>query len=230
MTTKRKSEHKKTDRTPNDIGGGIFNSLTGFLENLGDLAASGERFSRQKSSSARTEDNGHAAGDKAPGENRFGRILSGLTNIAEKLSEISENGEGLTKKGEFTYPSKEGGVKGVYGFSLKMGMGGGDEKIRVEPFGNIRKDKETGEATVQEIHEPLVDVFEEKDATTLVVEMPGVGQGDIKIEARDDVLTVHAEKGEKKYRKEILLHHPVSAEKTHIACNNGIVTIRCEKA
>lgn len=226
MATKRKSERKKTDRAPGDIGGGLFNSLTGFLENLGDLAESGERLSRRKAANLNTEDKGGGTG----GENRFGRILSGLTNIAEKLNEISEKGEGLTKKGEFTYPSKEGGVKGVYGFSLKMGLGGKDDQIRVEPFGNIRKDKKTGEAVVQEIHEPLVDIFEDKDATTLIVEMPGVGPGDIKIEARDDVLTVFAEKGEKKYRKEILLHHSVSTGKTQVACNNGIVTIRCEKA
>ncbi|PKN60261.1 MAG: heat-shock protein [Deltaproteobacteria bacterium HGW-Deltaproteobacteria-11] len=157
-------------------------------------------------------------------------MLSGLTDIAEKLNEISEKGETIERKGEFTFPSKEGGVKGVYGFSLKTGLGGKDDAIKVEPFGNIRKDKKTGEAAVQEIHEPLVDVFEDEDATTLIAEMPGVGPGDIKIDVRDDVLTVDAEKGEKKYRKEILLSHALVREKITVTCNNGIVTIRCEKA
>ncbi len=225
MTVKRKSDSHKTGGA--DAGGGLFNSLTGFLENLGDLAESGERFSRRKAKNPASEDAG--AGDKAAGENRFSLILNGLANIAEKLNEISETGDSLTKSGELTYPSKKGGVKGVYGFSLKMGLGGGDEPIKVEPFGNIRKDKKTGEVVVQEIHEPLVDIFEDQDATTLIVEMPGVGPGDINTCARDDVLTVFAEKGEKKYRKEILLRHPVSDEKTQVACNNGIVTIRCEK-
>jgi HSP20 family protein len=100
----------------------------------------------------------------------------------------------------------------------------------VEPFGNIRKDKKTGEAVVQEIHEPLVDVFEDADATTLIAEMPGVGPDDIRIEVRDDVLTVFAEEGEKKYRKEMLLSHALIREKITVTCNNGIVTIRCEKA
>jgi len=128
-----------------------------------------------------------------------------LTDIAEKLNEISEKEETVTKKGEFTIPSKEGGVKGVYGFSLKTGLGGKDDAIKVEPFGNIRKDKKTGEAVVQEIHEPLIDVFEDGEATTLIAEMPGVGPDDIKIDIRDDVLTISADKGEKKYRKEVLL-------------------------
>ncbi len=223
MTTKRKSDRKGTDEGRGDMVGGIFSGLTGFLENLGDLADAGERLSRRKTAN---RDTGEAAG----GENRFGRILSGLTDIAEKLSEISEKGETNAKKGEFTFPTKEGGVKGVYGFSLKTGLGGQDDRIRVEPFGNIRKDKKTGEAAVQEIHEPLVDVFEDGDATTLIAEMPGVGPEDIKIDVRDDVLTISADKGEKKYRKEVLLRHGISKEKTRVTCNNGIVTIRCEKA
>ena len=228
MTTKRKSDRKETDEDRGDIGGGIFSSLTGFLENLGGLAESGERLSRRQAANQDTGGKGRA-GEKAGGENRFGRILSGLTDIAEKLNEISEKGETISKKGEFTFPSKEGGVKGVYGFSLKTGLGGRDDQIRVEPFGNIRKDKKTGEAVVQEIHEPLVDVFEDEGAITLIAEMPGVGPEDIKIDVRDDVLTISAQKGEKKYRKEALLHHGLSREKISVTCNNGIVTIRCEK-
>ena len=230
MTTKRKSGSKKTDEDQGKIGGGIFSSLTGFINNLGDLADAGERLSRKRADGRDREVKGGAGGEKAGNENRFSRIISGLTDIAEKLSELSDKGETISKKGEFTFPSKEGGVKGVYGFSLKTGLGGKDDSIKVEPFGNIRKDKKTGEAVVQEIHEPLVDVFEDADATTLIAEMPGVGPDDIKIEIRDDVLTVFAEKGEKKYRKEILLNHSPAKDRIKVTCNNGIVTIRCEKA
>ena len=230
MTTKRKSGSKKTDEDRGKIGGGIFSSLTGFINNLGDLADAGERLSRKRADGRDPEVKGGAGGEKAGNENRFSRIISGLTDIAEKLSELSDKGETISKKGEFTFPSKEGGVKGVYGFSLKTGLGGNDDRIKVEPFGNIRKDKKTGEAVVQEIHEPLVDVFEDADATTLIAEMPGVGSDDIRLEVRDDVLTVFAVKGEKKYRKEILLSHSLIKEKITVTCNNGIVTIRCEKA
>jgi HSP20 family protein len=229
MTTKRKSGSKKTDEDRSEIGGGILGSLTGFINNLGDLAEAGERLSRRQASN---QDTGGKVrpGKMAGGENHFSRILSGLTDIAEKLNEISEKGETVTKKGEFTFPSKEGGIKGVYGFSLKTGLGGKGDQIRVEPFGNIRKDKKTGEAVVQEIHEPLVDVFEDEDATTLIAEMPGVGPDNIKIDVQDDVLTISAKKGEKKYRKEVLLSHTPAKDKIKVTCNNGIVTIRCEKA
>lgn len=222
---KRKSERQKKGGGQGDIGGGIFSSLSGFLEDLGDLAGAGERLSRRQSADLHGD-----TGEKAAGENRFGRILNGLTDIAEKLNELSETGETLSKKGEFTFPSKEGGIKGVYGFTLRTGLGGRDDRIQVEPFGNIRKDKETGQVVVQEIHEPLIDVFEDENATTLIAEMPGVGPEDIRIEVRDDVLIICARKGEKKYQKEVLLRHSLSMERISVTCNNGIVTIRCEKA
>ena len=197
---------------------------------MGDLAESGERISRRQSSNSDGEGKGRGTEKKAAGENRFSSILSGLTDIAEKLNELSEKGESLSKKGEFTFPDKGRGIKGVYGFTLKTGLGGRDDQIRVEPFGNIRKDKETGQAVVQEINEPPVDVFEDDDVTTLIAEMPGVGPEDIRIEVQDDVLTIFAQKGEKKYRKEILLRHSISKERINVTCNNGIVTIRCENA
>ncbi len=230
MTTKRKPDNKDDNADRGDIGGGIFGSLSGFINNLGDLAEAGERLSKGRTTKQGLGNKGGAAGEKGGSESSFSRIISGLTDIAEKLNEISEKGDTVSKKGEFTFPSKEGGVKGVYGFSLKTGIGGKDDSIKVEPFGNIRKDKKTGAVVVQEIHEPLIDVFEDTDATTLIAEMPGVGPDDIKIEIRDDVLTVFAEKGEKKYRKEILLNHSPAKDRIKVTCNNGIVTIRCEKA
>lgn len=227
---KRTSDSKKTDSDQNDVVGGIFNTLSGFINNLGKMTDVGECFPKRDMPKEGAWDKNNHDGEKDGGESKLCRILSGLTEIAEKLSEISEKGETATKKGEFNFNSKEGGMKGGYGFTLKTALGAKGDEVRVEPFGNIRKDKKTGEATVQEIHEPLIDVFEDKDATTLIAEMPGVGIGDIKTELRFDVLTISAEKGEKKYRKEVLLTHASSKERIKVTCNNGIVTIRCEKA
>ena len=222
MTDKRKSGRTGKNSDRQESGGGIFGSLTGFLDNLVDLAGAGERLAQRKAA-------GQESGEKPAGETRFDRIFSGLADIAEKLNEISEKGESVSRQGEFTFPSKEGGIKGVYGFSVKTGLGDKGDQIRVEPFGNIRKDKKTGEAVVQEIHEPLVDVFEDEEATTLIAEMPGVGKGDIAIDVRDDVLTISAHRGGKKYLKEVLLSHFPVKDKIEVTCNNGIVTIRCAK-
>jgi HSP20 family protein len=43
------------------------------------------------------------------------------------------------------------------------------------------------------------------------------------------VLTISAERGDKKYRKEVLLPRSVSKEKMQVSCNIGILEIKCPK-
>ena len=158
-------------------------------------------------------------------ESGFGAGLSGfmkgLGDLVEKLGDLAETGEELSKSGEFR--GKEG-VKGVYGFTVKVGSG--DKGVKVEPFGNVRTDKTTGQAEVQEIREPMVDIFEEKGFVLVIAEMPGIGSKDVKIDLRDDVLAISAARGDKKYKKEILLPGNFSPEKMTVSCNNGVVEVK----
>lgn len=157
----------------------------------------------------------------------IGGILKGLGNLVEKLGELAETGRAFSKTGEIQGSGAEKGVKGIYGFTVKVGIGG--EGVKVEPFGNIRRDAESGRSVVQEVREPAVDVFEESDHTLVVAEMPGIGAEDVSLEVKDDLLTITAERGEKKYRKEVLLPGTFSREKMKLACANGVVEIRCAK-
>ena len=154
----------------------------------------------------------------------LGGVFKGLAGLVEKLGELAEKGEEFSRKGEIR-GTEEKGIKGVYGFSVKVGLGG--EGIKVEPFGNIRKDRTTSEAVVHEIREPMVDVFEEEDHVLIVAEMPGVAREDLRLDLKDDILTISAERGDTKYRKEILLPGNFDAEKMTVSCNNGIVEIKC---
>ncbi|HUT04002.1 MAG TPA: Hsp20/alpha crystallin family protein [bacterium] len=155
----------------------------------------------------------------------FGGILGGFADLVDKLGELAEKGERLSRTGEIDFKRKGKDLKGVYGFSVKVGLGG--DEVKIEPFGNIRRDKESGEAVVQEIREPIADVFEEKDHTLVVVEMPGISEDDVQIDVKDDLLTLYAEHGEKKYRKEVLMPKSYPKEKMCISCNNGILEIKC---
>lgn len=168
--------------------------------------------------------------DRAPEggvEGGLGGILRGLGSLVEKLGELAETGRELSKTGEIlgTGPGKE--IKGIYGFTVKVGIGG--EGVKVEPFGNIRRDEESGRSVVQEVREPAVDVFEERDHTLVVAEMPGIGAEDVRLEVKDDLLTITAEKGEKKYKKEVLLPGSFPREKMQVSCANGVLEIRCVK-
>ena len=158
-------------------------------------------------------------------EGGLGGILKGFGDLVEKLGELAETGRELSKTGEIHGSGKE--VKGIYGFSIKVGLG--DEGPHLEPFGNIRRDEKSGRTEVQEVREPMVDVFEEDDHIQVLAELPGIAKEDVRIELKDDVLTIAAEHGDKKYRKEVLLPRSVSREKMQVACNNGVLEIKFRK-
>ncbi len=155
-------------------------------------------------------------------EGGLGGILKGLGGLVEKLGELSESGRELSKTGEIHGSGKE--LKGIYGFTVKVGLG--DKGPSLEPFGNIRRDIKSGRTEVQEVREPMVDVFEEEDHLLVVAELPGIGKEDVAFELKDDVLTISAERGDKKYRKEVLLPRSVSKEKMQVTCNNGVLEIK----
>ncbi|MCX6638395.1 MAG: Hsp20/alpha crystallin family protein [Acidobacteria bacterium] len=152
-------------------------------------------------------------------------MLKGLGDIFEKLNELAETGREMSKTGEIRGSGKD--VKGIYGFTVKVGLG--EDKPRIEPFGNIRKDAKSGRTVVQEVREPVVDVFEERDHVLVVAEMPGIGADDVQLAVEDDLLTISAERGDKKYRKEVLLPGGFAREKMQVSCNNGVVEIKCVK-
>lgn len=156
----------------------------------------------------------------------FGNLFKGLGDLLGKLSELAEKGTELSRTGEIKIPGKEEGFKGVYGFTVKVG--GLGDKLKVEPFGNVHKGKE-GETFVDEIREPLVDVFEEEDHTLIVAEMPGIEEKDIKIELSDDILDISGENKGKMYYKEIFLKQSFTKDKMSHSYKNGILEIRLKK-
>jgi HSP20 family protein len=165
---------------------------------------------------------------RTPADGDLGGFFGGLTTLIEKLGELAEKGNELRETKQFG--SEDGKVQGVYGFTIKT-AGGGERNggVKVEPFGNVRKDKETGRATVQEIMEPPVDIFEEADHIMVVVELPGVGPEDVHLELSEDILTITAERNSKKYRKEVLLPSAFAVEALSHTCRNGILEVKLSR-
>ncbi len=157
----------------------------------------------------------------------LGGLLGGLGTMLEKLGELAERGKELNKSGELRSP--DGKVRGVYGFNIRMGLGDEKDAVSVEPFGNVRKDERTGKAVVQEVREPMVDTFEEEGHVLVVAEMPGIAEEDARIELHDDILTIAAEKGGTKYRKEVLLPQAFPPGKMSHSCRNGVLEVRFQR-
>jgi HSP20 family protein len=162
---------------------------------------------------------------KAGGEFEFGfgSLFKGIGNLFELVSKMAEEGEGeYTRTGEIKGLSDK--ARGVYGFSVKMGLGG---KPVIEQFGNIQA-TEKG-AVVAEVREPIVDVFDEGEKLVVIAELPGVEEGDIHLEVRDDILDLTAEAEGRKYSKEVLLPSPVDAGSMESSYKNGILEIKLGK-
>jgi len=157
-------------------------------------------------------------------------ILSGMGGLIEQLGKLLEQAEQaggvVTKSGEFKVGSGSQ-AKGIYGFSIKSALGNNEAKV--EPFGNIRKNAEGKLIEVQEIREPLIDVFDESGRLLIIAEVPGLEEENVRIEIHDDILVIATLNGEPNYGKEVLLPSSFSSDKLSFSCRNGILKIELTK-
>ena len=158
------------------------------------------------------------------GDVGLGGVVRSLGGFLDLLSNLAEQSGGeFTRSGEAGDEKK--GVKAVYGFSVRVGGGG---KPTIEKFGNVQ---ESGQGpVVEEVREPLVDEFDEGQHLLVVAELPGVDAADIRFEVKEDVLTLSATHGERKYLKEILLSTAVRSEGATPSYRNGIFELKLPKA
>ncbi|ACV63773.1 heat shock protein HSP20 [Desulfofarcimen acetoxidans DSM 771] len=156
----------------------------------------------------------------------FSNIFKGVANLLDLVSRMDREGKNeFFQTGEIGGGKKDG-LKGVYGFSVKLGGNG----PRVEQFGNVR-DGAAG-PVLDDIREPLTDVFVEDDHVLVILEMPGVQEKEIQVGLKDNILfikTVTGIKNGRKYEKEVCLNVPVIPESLVNNYNNGILEIKLER-
>lgn len=156
------------------------------------------------------------------GKLSLGGLLKGLGNLVDLARTLEENAGQIQKEGQLR-AGKE--LKGVYGFSIRTLAGG---KPVVESFGNVVKSTARG-PVVEDVREPLVDLFDEKDRIRVIAEMPGAGEAEVKAEINGDILSISTT-GARKYTKEILLPAKVREESLRSEYRNGLLEIELEKA
>ena len=174
-------------------------------------------------------------GTSGPGEQgvdvnfSLGGILGKFGSMVEKLVDLAEAGESFSRTGKLKGLDPQGKLHGVYGVSVKVGMGEqGERELKVEPFGNVVRDP-SGDSVVEDVREPLVDVHEEDDHVLVLAEIPGVSKKDVQLELSGDRLTIRAQRGENRYSKEVILPGKFPSEKMRWDCTNGILKIRLER-
>ncbi|MEW5840767.1 archaeal heat shock protein Hsp20 [Nitrososphaera sp.] len=111
-----------------------------------------------------------------------------------------------------------------YGYQVTIGP---DGRPHVREFGNI-KPAARGLVAPSETREPLVDTALDEKENTLVItaEMPGVTKQDIKVEVSQDTVTIHAEKGDKKYHTEIPSSAALDDKSAKATYANGILELK----
>lgn len=151
-------------------------------------------------------------------------IFRGVSNFIQKLDQIDRSGQGgISRRGEIKGLGKDG-LKGVYGFSVKLGGGG---LPVVEKFGNIRESDDG--PVIEDIREPISDLFVEETHVLVVAELPGVAENEIIVELKDDVLLISATSKVvpgRQYAKEVLLSVPFEPDSLVKHYNNGILEVR----
>ncbi len=156
----------------------------------------------------------------------LGGIFKGLGNLIDTATKLAEKGEELSKTGELKFSGLEKikglkDLKGVYGVRVRTLA---DGRPSVQPFGNIKKTPQG--PVVEEMREPIVDVFEESAEIHIVAEMPGIEEKDVNLEIEGDILNINAEAENRKYQKEILLSRPARTADMTWTYKNGILEIR----
>src|SRR3989304_7887872 len=153
----------------------------------------------------------------------LGGIFKGIENIIDIADKLKEAGGEIKKEGEFDLSHLKKGMKGVFGVSIKTAGG----VPVVEPFGNIIKTP--AGPSVEEEREPITDLFDEKEEIIIIAELPGGGGEDIKLDLNGDILEISAQRGERKFYKEVLIPAEVKAETMRSSYKTGILEVRIKK-
>jgi HSP20 family protein len=162
--------------------------------------------------------------EKAESDLGLGGVFKGLGSFIELLAEMAEKGETLTQRSGEIQGLRDG-MRGVYGFNVRMGLGGTPQ---VQQFGNVHAT--SAGPVVDEVREPIVDVFDEGDSILVVAEMPGVSISDVQIDVKGDVLSIStAQTAPRKYAKEVLLPAAVNVATQRSTFKNGVLELRFHK-
>jgi HSP20 family protein len=122
----------------------------------------------------------------------------------------------------------------VYGYSMTIGPNG---RLHISQFGNVKN--LPGGANKQEINltgmdsgpaltaerEPLADLNNTDREIKVIVEMPGIKKGDIKINATDGIVEIATTGSHRKYRKTIMIPPEADIDSGRSTYTNGILEV-----
>ena len=180
---------------------------------------------------------GRRSSSRAQGSAGFPDIFRGFDEMRREMErefqDMFKNIETKAPKDLIReYETSEGGKVReygpfVYGYSKTIGP---DGKPKVREFGNIKSPfSGGGKPLVSSEREPLADVTTTDKEVKVVVEMPGVGKENIRINAYDNLVEVTTTGTDRKYHEVIDLPAETDIETARSTYKNGILEITFNK-
>src|SRR5919107_4818664 len=158
-------------------------------------------------------------------DRNIGFVRRMFESIDREFAEAEEMLNRMFRTIRESNPSKVA-VQGPYDYGYQITVGP-DGKPHVREFGNV-KPSSRGLVEQSGVREPLVDtVVDEKENTlTITAEMPGVTKQDIKVNVGEEYVSLHAEKGEKKYHTDIPVNVALDDTSAKASYANGILELK----
>ncbi len=165
---------------------------------------------------------------KIQGGQSKGKGLAGLINDLAKLAEKSQTYQkrvNLGKRGVVDFRVSSRPIKGSYTTKPKSRLKISKPKSKTQP---TRTPMPPPTASIEQ-KESIVDIFEEEDHIKVMADVSGVEEKDIKLQVKNNLLTINADTSGKKYYKEVKL--PTSVEKNSVksAYRNGVLEVKLKK-
>lgn len=156
------------------------------------------------------------------GRNSFSEFFRGLESLLNTVITVEEGEQEHKYEGEANGLS--GRLKTGFSLSIKTNLLDSIPRQSTEPK-IVTPQKPAVEAEI----EPFVDFFNEQDYVLIVVELPGVGEGDIQTEVNGDIFILSTTNSNRAYTKEIVLPESTDASTMTKKYTNGILEIRMSK-
>lgn len=77
---------------------------------------------------------------------------------------------------------------------------------------------------------PLIDIFQDSNNITIIAEIAGFNKDTLKINVKDQKITLSAKSKERRYYKSLNLPKVVIPDETHTKYKNGVLEIKLKKA
>jgi HSP20 family protein len=153
--------------------------------------------------------------EKSVPEDAVKGLLCSLQNVVQSVQQLAETGVDKVRKGVFPGGT---GLHGIYSVTVKADL---QRPALTIEIGNPTPATPTATAQV-----PPTELVEEAELLRVLAEMPGIGTEDVKLELAGQTLKFCAEKGQRKYAKELTLPFaPLPGTVSH-SCSDGILEIR----